>query len=279
MILPSRSASLGSRPGRDVLVDHHARACRTSGRSPRSRRRARGRRPGGSWRRGRSGRRRRRSAGRAPSWTRGQMNSRTNAAIRCVIPARAGVTPAPSTNARFRFTPSSGWLSRVPARNAEGFSTGMRMIRPRTSSRRISRSRCLRATGPSYSLPWFDPKATRPAVGQRPRARPRRSGGSGDRPRCCRAPARPSSRGGRGNRGRFGRGGLRLASCGLGPCLRRGMLRRRSGDDRPDHLAVDVGEAEVAAGVAVGQPLVVEAEQVQDRGVEVVDADRVFARP
>ena len=43
-----------------------------------------------------------------------------------------------------------------------------------------------------------------------------------------------------------------------------------------DHLAVDVGQAEVAAGVAVGELLVVEAEQVQDRGVQVVDVDLVL---
>ena len=37
-----------------------------------------------------------------------------------------------------------------------------------------------------------------------------------------------------------------------------------------------VGQAEVAAGVAVGEPGVVEAEQVQDRGVQVVDVDRLL---
>ena len=42
------------------------------------------------------------------------------------------------------------------------------------------------------------------------------------------------------------------------------------------HLAVDVGQAEVAAGVAVGELGVVEAEQVQDRGVQVVDVDLVL---
>jgi hypothetical protein len=40
--------------------------------------------------------------------------------------------------------------------------------------------------------------------------------------------------------------------------------------DLGDHPP-DVGQAEVAAGVAVGEALVVEAEQVQDRGLEVVD--------
>ena len=42
------------------------------------------------------------------------------------------------------------------------------------------------------------------------------------------------------------------------------------------HLAGDVGQAEVAALEAVGQPLVVDAEQVQDRGVQVVDVDGVL---
>ena len=36
----------------------------------------------------------------------------------------------------------------------------------------------------------------------------------------------------------------------------------------------DVGQPLVAAAVAEGQPRVVEAEQVQDRGVQVVDVDR-----
>ena len=39
---------------------------------------------------------------------------------------------------------------------------------------------------------------------------------------------------------------------------------------------MDVGQAEVAAGVAVGEPLVVQAEQVQDRRLQVVDVDRVL---
>ena len=45
-----------------------------------------------------------------------------------------------------------------------------------------------------------------------------------------------------------------------------------------DDLAVDVGQAKVAAGVPVGQPLVVEPQQVQDRGVQVVDVDLVLRR-
>ena len=45
-----------------------------------------------------------------------------------------------------------------------------------------------------------------------------------------------------------------------------------------DDAAGDVGQAEVAARVAVGQPLVVEAEEVQERGVQVVVVDLVFYR-
>ena len=37
----------------------------------------------------------------------------------------------------------------------------------------------------------------------------------------------------------------------------------------------DIGEAEIAAAVAVGEAFVVEAEQVQHGGVEVVDVDGV----
>ena len=41
-----------------------------------------------------------------------------------------------------------------------------------------------------------------------------------------------------------------------------------------DDLTLDVGEAESPAVVEIGQPLVIEAQQVQDRGVQVVDRDR-----
>ena len=43
-----------------------------------------------------------------------------------------------------------------------------------------------------------------------------------------------------------------------------------------DDVAVDVGEAEVAAGVAVGELFVIDAEQVEDGGVEVVDVHSIF---
>ena len=41
-------------------------------------------------------------------------------------------------------------------------------------------------------------------------------------------------------------------------------------------IAGDVGQAEVAAGVAVGELRVVEAQQVQDRGVQIVDVNSVL---
>src|SRR5258708_35430310 len=46
--------------------------------------------------------------------------------------------------------------------------------------------------------------------------------------------------------------------------------------DRPHDLAGDVGEPEVSPLVAVREPLVVDPEQVQDRGVEIVDVDQVL---
>src|SRR5205823_3686168 len=46
--------------------------------------------------------------------------------------------------------------------------------------------------------------------------------------------------------------------------------------ERVYHVAMHVGEAEVAALEAVGQPRVLDAEAVQDGRVEVVDRHRVF---
>ena len=48
-----------------------------------------------------------------------------------------------------------------------------------------------------------------------------------------------------------------------------------SGEDLANDLAVYVGQPEVAAGVAVDQPGVVDAHQVQDRRVVVVDVHGV----
>ena len=51
-----------------------------------------------------------------------------------------------------------------------------------------------------------------------------------------------------------------------------------SGDNILDDLAIHVRQPEIAAGVAVGQPGVIQAQQVQDRRVQVVDVDLVFDR-
>ena len=50
-----------------------------------------------------------------------------------------------------------------------------------------------------------------------------------------------------------------------------------SGQDAPDHLARHVGQAVVAPVVMVGQALVIEPQQMEDRGVEIVDMDAVAA--
>ena len=64
----------------------------------------------------------------------------------------------------------------------------------------------------------------------------------------------------------------------LGPLRRRsrGPLSGRLTRSNPDHGVVDVGQAEVAAGVAISELLVVEAHQVQDRGVQIVDMNRLL---
>jgi hypothetical protein len=47
--------------------------------------------------------------------------------------------------------------------------------------------------------------------------------------------------------------------------------------DVVDYFTVDVGQTIVAAGVAEGELLVVESQEVQDRGVEVVNVDSILA--
>lgn len=53
-------------------------------------------------------------------------------------------------------------------------------------------------------------------------------------------------------------------------------MRARLRNDVMDNFAVDIGESEVASGVAVSEFFVVEAEEVQHGGVEVVDVDAIF---
>src|SRR5262249_35299780 len=51
-----------------------------------------------------------------------------------------------------------------------------------------------------------------------------------------------------------------------------------SGDDRRYDVAVNVSQAEIAAGVTVGQLLVIEPQQVQDRRVQIVHVNFVLDR-
>ena len=53
---------------------------------------------------------------------------------------------------------------------------------------------------------------------------------------------------------------------------------RESGEQFLNDVPVHVGQPEVAALEAVGQPLVVEAQQVQERGVQIVDVDAICRR-
>ena len=52
-----------------------------------------------------------------------------------------------------------------------------------------------------------------------------------------------------------------------------------SGNQFLHHFTVDVGEAKIPAGVAVGQSGVIKTEQVQNRGVQVVDVHLLLDRP
>ena len=52
---------------------------------------------------------------------------------------------------------------------------------------------------------------------------------------------------------------------------RGGAAREGSGEEVANHFPVDVGEAEVSAAGEVGEVGVVEAEEVEDRGPEVVN--------
>ena len=50
----------------------------------------------------------------------------------------------------------------------------------------------------------------------------------------------------------------------------------KSGQHAPNHMAMNIREPPRSAVVVVGEPFVVEAEQVEDGRVEVVDVDHVF---
>jgi len=56
-------------------------------------------------------------------------------------------------------------------------------------------------------------------------------------------------------------------------------MHSRSRQQALDHLAVDVGQAEIASLEAVGELGVVETQQVHERSVQVVDVDLVLDHP
>src|SRR6056297_2228569 len=51
-----------------------------------------------------------------------------------------------------------------------------------------------------------------------------------------------------------------------------------SADDRVDDAAVDIGQAEIAASISEGQLFMIESQQMQHGGVQIVQVDRVFDR-
>lgn len=64
---------------------------------------------------------------------------------------------------------------------------------------------------------------------------------------------------------------------GNGTCFRTGgILTFSSGDELLDDCAVHVCQSEVAAGLAEGQLLVAESQQVKERGVQVVNMGGFF---
>ena len=52
------------------------------------------------------------------------------------------------------------------------------------------------------------------------------------------------------------------------------VMPTRSSQDVPHHLPMHVGQAKIPARVAIDEAGVIEAEQMKDRGVQVVDVDR-----
>ena len=52
----------------------------------------------------------------------------------------------------------------------------------------------------------------------------------------------------------------------------------RSRQDACHHVAAHIGKTEIASGMPVGEPCVIQTEQMQNRGLQVVDVDRIFCR-
>src|SRR4051812_29757940 len=69
-----------------------------------------------------------------------------------------------------------------------------------------------------------------------------------------------------------------MSTCMRAGCIRETIRATRTSDreELTDDVAVDVGEAVVAAAVAIGQSLMIESHHVQDCRVQVVDVDLVL---
>ena len=52
----------------------------------------------------------------------------------------------------------------------------------------------------------------------------------------------------------------------------------RLGEDFPHHFARHIGEPEIAAVEAVRQPFVIDPQEMQDRGVEIIDRNAIDDR-
>lgn len=53
----------------------------------------------------------------------------------------------------------------------------------------------------------------------------------------------------------------------------------RSGQDALHDVAVDIGQAEIATRMAIGESFVIEAQQVQHGGVQIMNVDAIFDSP
>ena len=54
------------------------------------------------------------------------------------------------------------------------------------------------------------------------------------------------------------------------------MAKRSSGENRPDNISVDIGQPKVSPGVPVGESFVVNAEQMQDGRLKIMNGDEIL---
>lgn len=73
--------------------------------------------------------------------------------------------------------------------------------------------------------------------------------------------------------GGYGAGRSGAGRSGAGRC---GAGRRSSAEQVVSHVAVHIGQTEIATGMAVRQTLVVETQSVQQRGVKIVHVNGIF---